>query len=460
MIPNDQQIEIINYAKAYLKKMEKNNVITALSSLCYFPTWSETPGNGKIKLWLNGKFHLFKFLFIILKNIISIAAHSKYSIHNDLDSDLKYNKLVLSWSLKENFQSDGSFNDKYFNENSNDLPNSKWILISVDGYFPKNLNKNIIIIKQDKSFFKYNLFFLTKKFISLTVDYKFAFKKIIHYFSFHSYFAEKISTILLTIIKKNNFETVILPYEAQPFHQFSISQIKKNFKEIFIVGYMHSMLPPVPSDFIYRSGAPDLLLVHGESQSQFLKSKLDWPENKIYLIKSLRFRIENKNNLSNKIYLPYNLAKKSLLLDRFESFLISALPNSLPIFDIKNHSTMLDSSKHIKFKESLKKIMEIYKNRFSTKPINENFSIFFGVTASIFEALETGTKVIHICSEPLFQHFDDKIWPNLKTEKHDNGIYSYSLFSLGKYINFGTKNDTLQNALKNINLKNRCLTKN
>jgi hypothetical protein len=244
-----------------------------------------------------------------------------------------------------------------------------------------------------------------------------------------------------------------MPYEAQPFHQFSILQIKKNFKKISIIGYMHSMLPPVPSDFIYRSGAPDLLLVHGESQLEILNSKLDWPINKMQLIKSLRFRIENKKNLSNKIFLPYILINKSLFLNRFEKFLISSSPNSLPKFDVIIHSAMLDSSKHIKFKHKLIKIMEMYKNRFSTNSTNKNISIFFGITASIFEALETGTRVIHICSDPLFQYFNDKIWSNLKTEKFNDGIYSYSLIRLGKYINFGTKTDTLQNTLKNINLK-------
>ena len=168
----------------------------------------------------------------------------------------------------------------------------------------------------------------------------------------------------------------------------------------------------------------------------------------------MRFRTENKKDLSNKIYLSYIIEKKSLLLKQFEKYLISSLPNSLPKFEIKIHSTMLDALEHIKFKEKLQKIMEIYKNRFSTEPINKNISIFFGVTASIFEALETGTKVIHLCSNPLFQHFNDKIWPNLKTEKYDNGIYSYNLISLGNYINFGTKIDTLQNTMKNINLKN------
>ena len=153
MISNNKQIEIINYVKEYLKKMEKSNIITSLSSYCYFPMWSETPGHAKIKFWMHGKIYLFQFLYIILKNIISIAAHSKYSIHNDSDSDLKYNKLVLSWSVKENFQSDGSFKDKYFNENSNDLPNSKWILISTDGlkkrfenqYFQSEQTKEIYL---------------------------------------------------------------------------------------------------------------------------------------------------------------------------------------------------------------------------------------------------------------------------------------------------------------------------
>ena len=51
---------------------------------------------------------------------------------------------------------------------------------------------------------------------------------------------------------------------------------------------------------------------------------------------------------------------------------------------------------------------------FSKIPKNENIAIFFGVTASIFEALETGTNVIHICSDPVFDSHSDKICPNLK----------------------------------------------
>jgi len=76
----DKQIQIIEYVKKYLKKAENENIITSLSGFCYFPIWSETPGHAKIKFWLNGWLFSFKFLFILLKNILAIASHSKYLV--------------------------------------------------------------------------------------------------------------------------------------------------------------------------------------------------------------------------------------------------------------------------------------------------------------------------------------------------------------------------------------------
>ena len=74
----DKQIQIIEYVKDYLKKVENENIITSLSGFCYFPIWSETPGHAKIKFWLNGWSFSFRFLFILLKNILAIASHAKY----------------------------------------------------------------------------------------------------------------------------------------------------------------------------------------------------------------------------------------------------------------------------------------------------------------------------------------------------------------------------------------------
>ena len=446
----DKQIQIIEYVKKYLKKAENENIITSLSGFCYFPIWSETPGHAKIKFWLNGWLFSFKFLFILLKNILAIASNAKYFICNNYDASKKYDTLILSWAFKENFQTDGSFIDKYFNENSKNLLDSHWVLISMDGYVPLNLNKNITLIKKKKSFFKYNFFYLAKIFVLLVIESRFSLKKILHYFSFHSYFAKQICLIVKEILKKNNYKTILMPYEAQPFHQFIISEAKSIDKKIRTIGYFHSMLPAIPCDYVYRSGAPDLLLVHGESQAEVFQSKLDWPKNKMLLIESLRFRLDENRSLSKKIYLPYILDNKRVLIEEFKKLLINSSKNNFPKLEIKIHRANLNSKKHLDFKNELEKIMEIYKDNFSNNPDAENISIFFGVTSSIFEALESGTKVIHICSDPLLQSFDEKMWPNLSTKKISNCTFSYSLFFKGKYINFGTKKNTLTSTLENI----------
>ena len=446
----NKQIQIIEYVKNYLKKVENENIITSLSGFCYFPIWSETPGHAKIKFWLNGWSFSFRFLFILLKNILAIASNAKYFICNNYDASKKYDTLILSWAFKENFQTDGSFIDKYFNENSKNLLNSHWVLISMDGYVPLNLNKNITLIKKKKSFFKYNFFYLAKIFVLLVIESRFSLKKILHYFSYHWYFAKKICLMVKEILKKNNYKTILMPYEAQPFHQFIISEAKSIDKKIRTIGYFHSMLPAIPCDFVYRSGAPDLLLVHGESQAEVFQSKLNWPKNKMLLIESLRFRLDENRSLSKKIYLPYILDNKRVLIEEFKKLLINSSKNNFPKLEIKIHQANLNSKKHLDFKNELEKIMEIYKDNFSNNPAEENISIFFGVTTSIFEALESGTKVIHICSDPLLQSFDEKMWPNLSTEKISNCTFSYSLFIKGKYINFGTKKNTLTSALENI----------
>ena len=91
----------------------------------------------------------------------------------------------------------------------------------MDDYVPLNLNKNITLIKKKKTFFKYNFFYLTKIFVLLVIEYRFSLKKILHYFSYHSYFAKQMSLIVKKILKRNNYKTILMPYEAQPFHQLS-----------------------------------------------------------------------------------------------------------------------------------------------------------------------------------------------------------------------------------------------
>jgi len=160
MIFEDNQIEIINNAKSYLEKTKKAGIDTSLSSFCYFNSWSETPGYAKLKFKSSGWYFAISYFKILFKTILSIAANSNFiQIKNRVDIK-HYKTIILSWSYKENFQSDGSFQDRYFNENSKNIENSYWILVSMDGYVPPNLNDNIKIIKKKEGIFKYNFYFL------------------------------------------------------------------------------------------------------------------------------------------------------------------------------------------------------------------------------------------------------------------------------------------------------------
>ena len=93
--------------------------------------------------------------------------------------------------------------------------------------------------------------------------------------------------------------------------------------------------------------------------------------------------------------------------------------------------------------------MKIYKDRFSNVLLDSKISIFFGVTAATFEALEKGNEVIQICSDPVFESLNEKIWPNLKVEKLNDFTFRYNLVTRGKYINVdsSSKIPTLKNSI-------------
>ena len=446
----DKQIHAIDNVKKYLNNLKNSDIDLSRSSQCFFFTGGETPGQARLEFWRKGWIYLLKFWYTNLKSILAIASHTKYiELGNDKVLD-NAKILVVSWAFKNSFQSDGSFYDKYFNENSKDLQNSYWVLISMDNYVPTNLNNNLKVLKQKKGFFKYNFVSFFKILISIIFECKFSIKKIFHYLSFSTYFAKQMSLIIKKELKKNNFNMVLMPYEAQPFQHTIFSEAKRYNKKILTVGYIHSMLTPLPCEFIFRHGAPDLLCVHGVSQIEILKSRLNWPENRLLLIKSLRFRIENNRSLSGKIFLPLTIVNKKRLIKAFKNLLINCSPNSFIKLEVMNHPAVLNSEKHISLKTEIENLMKIYKDKFSNTSLNNKTAIYFGVTTSIFVALEKGIKVIHICADPVFESLSKEIWPNLEIKKLNDFVFQYNLISKRKYIDFGNKNITLNQTVKTL----------
>ena len=53
---------------------------------------------------------------------------------------------------------------------------------------------------------------------------------------------------------------------------------------------MHTVIPPLPLDYIKRAGYPNLLLVNGITQKDILCEKLGWKKKDIKNITSLRYK--------------------------------------------------------------------------------------------------------------------------------------------------------------------------
>ena len=443
-----KQKKIISKAKEYIFSISKN-YNSQLSSYCYLGIIDKTPGWSKIKLIEKGWSFLPKYLLVLIKHVIAVGYLNDYFLYGSQIPNSKKKTLIISWSFKKNFSSDGSFNDRYLNENTKNHKDIQWILISMDNYSPKKINDNIIIIKKKNNKLKFSILFFLKSFINNLIKNKFSLKKSLHYFSSHSIQALNFTNIIIKNLNIDNFSKILVPYESQPFQNYLFFKLKKIKKNITTIGYVHSMLPSLPTNYIFRKGSPDILLVHGKNQKIILNKFLGWATKKIKIIQSLRYRKNSNRILSNKIFLPYGILNLNQYIIKFEKFLRYSKDFSLPNFEILNHPTQTNSKKHLLFKKKISNIIEDYEDKFN-KNSKKKLSICFGWTAAVIEILEKNIEVIHICSDPVTESFSKEIWPNIEIKKIDNYVLKYKLQSHSKYINFGKNKNLLKDCLKNI----------
>ena len=64
---------------------------------------------------------------------------------------------------------------------------------------------------------------------------------------------------------------------------------------------MHTVIPPLPLDYLKREGHPDLLLVNGTEQKNFM-SKIDGKKNEVKPIVSLRYKKRMHHLILIKIF--------------------------------------------------------------------------------------------------------------------------------------------------------------
>lgn len=435
----DFQEKLLEKSIRYIKRLENKSVNVHSSTFAYLNSWANVPGYVILDFWGSNIFSLFKNYLIIVKSYLGISSLHSFKIKASSFTEKNAEKLIVSWCKKEDFTLDGYF-DRYFKIYDKDVEKSIWFLISLDNYVPSKIPNNVIIFYQENVYFKYNTRVLLTYTLKIILKHKFSISKIIHHLSSATIYSEIVAKNLINETAIFPINSLFIPYEAQPLQNTIIKQLKSNNQSIKTIGYLHSSLPPLMTDFIFRDGSPDKLFVHGKGQISILKNRLLWPADKLCFTNSLRYRLFKNFEMNSFIFLPYDFFNINLYIEEFKIFLSKSEQNSLPLLKIRNHPVQNKSKKHLKLIDAINKLIIKFSDRFSIE--NERkVSFFIGATASIIEALEQKIEVIHITSNPLFEKHSNKIWNNITVENVSHNVFIYTLKEYGTYISKGPNND-------------------
>ena len=410
-------------------------------NIFYPASYTNSIGSNFLKNFkLNKKSNFLKNFFIILKDVFYSLYYINHTIYSNGEVQ-DYDKIVVTWAFKENFDKNGNLNDRYLNLNSNKDKKVLWFVIYMSDEMPNIIGKNLVFLKGNKK--SLNIFKIIK---FILINLKFL-PKSLNYFLFsissYNYFSQILIKKLEPFLNYN-LKYLIMPYEGQPFQNKIISFLKINNFKTKTIGYIHSPPLALPTNFIHKMFSPHKLIVNGKGQYYCFNKILGWKKSKIKILPSFRFLKKNKINI-NSIYLPLTVRNEKFVLAS-----LKYLNNSNYIYiknlTVKNHPAAKGSKKNIK----LIQMIENYKKSIKKKDVNKtknNFLIFIGASGGIIEALERGHKVIQIVENPIFDIYSSSIWPNIIKKKLNDKIYMYSIKKKGSLIKFGVKNNNFKSIL-------------
>lgn len=446
----NNQVKLLKFAKDYVNKTEAKLINSGTSSLCFFSSWFPNMGYAKLKLFSSGYLYLPKYLFLLSKNLLSIAKYNDYSLANRRQDNSLYNKVIISNCTASSFDEDGNFFDNNFNLNSGNCTSILWFLTSVDNKFPKNLNHNVRILYKNKNK-KYSFVFLIKTILSILKQNIYSVKNIKHEIFVDSFFSRYFAKFFFDEIIGGNFKLAAFPYEGQPFLHNVTFLFKKKYNNIVTVGY-HSSLPPIPTSLLYRVGSPDVLLVNGDDQLFYLQTFLNWDLNKVRKISSQKFTNKSNDEILNCVYLPYIIFSEKIILNTIDSYLNIAKDFSLLKLTVKIHPSQIDNPHHIKMMAKINKILMKHKTKFKNNEGLRN-SIVIGPSALVIEHLEKKINFVQLCVNPSFEVYSETIWPNIQARKVSKHLYTYNLKSFGKTLDLNKNkidfNEFFDDIIKN-----------
>jgi hypothetical protein len=434
------QEKTILRAKAFLNEKKLYDNIS--ESLKYFLTcWHDGLGYLNLKKILKKNISIYEKFITYLKLIYSFSSIKDVQISQNLKKN-KYENLVISHLNKSNYTPKKNYFDKHFSLNTNNTKSTIWIFItSSQSSKREKVINNIVLFKKIYGSSYEKILFFSKFLFKYILSFKFIspIKNIENYID-NSTIDKKLIDLVDDLILKKNIKNVVIPFEGHPLQYKILRNIKQNNPKVKSIGYMHSVLPALPTDYFKKNKDLDKLFVNGSVQKKILCNKLGWKKYDVKHIPSMRYIAEDKKDFQNQIFLPYFLKDERKIFQLFKNF-ISRLPKDhFPKLKVRNHPFMQNSRKHIKLKNLIDNFIDNNVNKVFKNHNKKRISVFIGSTASIIECLERNISAIHICSDEILDLYHPRFWKPLRVKKLSECVFEYHLSEKGKLIKIGKTN--------------------
>tara|TARA_B110000503_G_scaffold124319_1_gene190748 strand:+ start:99 stop:1355 length:1257 start_codon:yes stop_codon:yes gene_type:complete len=412
----NKKIKIIGFCKKYIEKNKKD---TLIDPNIYFCSFADTLGYFflKYKCYEDISNLIRKWLYKIL-NIIYALKTNEFEIYNLKKNTTK--KIFFTYGKLNDFNKRGEFEDRYFGKIKQ--KKSLVVVIYLDQKLPINIKNNIVIIKQKKTNIAVSVFNLLKFNNLKNINLK--------YFSHETLSSFFLTKKLETILEQSKGVRIAnILYESQNFNLSFINILKK--KNIKVIGFIHSILPALPTNLIFKEPSPDKIFVSGDDTVRIAKT-LGWNKKKIIQIKSIRFSKSKHitKNMCNKLFLPIQITNYNFYEKTIKKFFLLNQEFRTNL-QIKEHPSTNKNSHYISFLSKVNNYLSSFKLK-QGKQLKISF--FIGSTSSVIEALERGLRVVHFVDDTVFQLYEKPLFKNIITTKLMDGVYSYRLLKKNSYI--------------------------
>jgi len=428
-----KQIKIFKQFNIFCKKGLE------LNSLNYIFFLSQSLGADYFKYKLKEKNSLIILIFNYFKELISLGFFKNIYVLNKENNFRKCKKIIFTWGHLIDFDSKGKFKDRYIHLKAA-KNNILWVIFYVDPKLPRKIDENLIYFKLNRYKF-FNIFAFLQNILFVLQKEKYSIKKSFLNFSSSSIVGYHLEDLFNSTIDLSEIKKLFLPYEAQIFQKKIINLVRSSNNKIHIIGFDHTAPQSMPLNLYYDEFSPDLLIVTSKNKANFNKKYLNWPSSKINVSSSFKFKKENKNKYSNKIFLPYKLTDINFYSSELSKFLDKRKINDFKKFSLINHPAKKDSYLHNKLIRIIKKKQNNIKIIKKLKNINS--VIFLGQTTAVPLAIESGVDCYHIIKKPVYEIYNPLIWKGLFVEKVDKYLYRYFLKKKNVFIKLDNRNNTI-----------------